>query len=160
MKNIEEEEVRCANVVDQVSQDWEALMDDAESEKLANEMTSIEGNITHTRNEMKHLPLAQKMAKEIEIRKLQQQVIVLCKQQQHHADKVEAKRVTRIIQPVQQKVHEAVASVEKLTSKHVNSDLVEKLKKTKEEVWLEAEKVAKILEYFHNKFDTSKEMEE
>ena len=41
VKRIEEAEETCAKDVDQVSQTWEALMDDAKSEKLANEMTSI-----------------------------------------------------------------------------------------------------------------------
>ena len=79
----------CANVVDQVSQAWEVLMDDAESEKLANELVIVEGNIAQIRNEMKKLPLAQKMAKATEMRKLQQQVTVLCTQQQHRVEKVE-----------------------------------------------------------------------
>ena len=43
---------------------------------------------------------------------------------------------------------------------YVSYDLVEQLKKIEEEVWLKAKRVAKILEYFHNKVDTSKEMEE
>ena len=59
MKNIEEVEVVCANVVDQVSQAWEALMDDAESKKIAKELTTVEANITQIRNEMNNLPLVQ-----------------------------------------------------------------------------------------------------
>ena len=51
---------------------------------------------------MKQLPLACKIAKEKEMRKLQQQVTVLRTQQQHRADKVEemqfeAERVKSII---------------------------------------------------------------
>ena len=54
---------------------------------------------------MKQLPLAQKMAKAIEMRKFQQQVIMMCTQQQQHADKVEElqvedERVTGIIKPI------------------------------------------------------------
>ena len=68
-------------------------------------MTSLEENITQIMNDMKQLPLVQKMAKATEMSKLQQQVIVLRTQQQHHLEKVEemqdeAKRVTGIIQPV------------------------------------------------------------
>ena len=70
VKKIEETQVVCANVVDQVSQYWEALMDDVESEKLAKELTTVEGNIAQIRNEMKQFPLAHKMAKETEMRKL------------------------------------------------------------------------------------------
>ena len=57
-------------------------------------------------------------------------------------------------------MHEAAASVEKVTLEHVSFDLVEQLKNTEEEVWMEVEKVAKIMEDFHSKDDTSKEMEE
>ena len=56
-KKIEEAEAVCANVFNQVSQAWEALMDDAESEKLAKELTTIESSISQIRNEMKQLPL-------------------------------------------------------------------------------------------------------
>ena len=48
VKNMEEAEVMCSNVVDQVSQAWEALMDDAESKKLANELTTTSKHTTHT----------------------------------------------------------------------------------------------------------------
>ena len=64
-------------------------MDDEELEKLVNEMTSVEENITHIRNDMKKLSLAQKKAKEAEMRKLQQQVRLFLTQQQHHAKEVE-----------------------------------------------------------------------
>ena len=99
------------------------------------------------------------------MRKLQQQVIVMRTQQQHRVEKVEELRaeveiVIGIIQPIQQKLHEATASIEKVTPEHVSSDLMEQLQKTKEEVWLEGEKVAKILEDFHSKVGTSKEMKE
>ena len=53
-----------------------------------------------------------------------------------------------------------MTSIEKVMPKHVSSDLMEQLQKTEEEVRLEAERVVKIMEYFHSKFDTRKEMEE
>ena len=89
VKKIEEAEAICVDVVYQFSRAWEALMDDAESEKLANELTTVESNISMIRNEIKQLPLVNKMDKEIEMRKLQQQVIVMRTQQQHRAEKVE-----------------------------------------------------------------------
>ena len=64
-------------------------MDDEQLDKIANELTLIEANFTQIRNDMKQLPLAQKMAKETEMRKLQQQVTVLRTQQQHHEENVE-----------------------------------------------------------------------
>ena len=71
-KKIEETEMICAKVVDKVSQTWEPLMDDEQSKKIANEMTSIKPNNTQIMNDMKELPLAQKMDKAMEMRKLQQ----------------------------------------------------------------------------------------
>ena len=126
-------------------------------------MGTTEIEVNPLKDEMKQFPLARKMDKETEMRKLQQQVIVMRTQQQHRAEKVEelwVEIVIGIIQPIQQKLHEATASIEKVTPKHVSSDLMEQLQKTKEEVWLEGEKVAKILEDFHSKVGTSKEMKE
>ena len=82
-KKIEGAKEICAKVVDQVSQTWEALIDDAKSQKIANELTAFEVNITKKRNDMKQLPLTQKMAKATEMRKLQQQITMLLTQQQH-----------------------------------------------------------------------------
>ena len=45
-------------------------------------------------------------------------------------------------------MHETNASIEKVIPKHANFDLVEQLQNAEEEVRLEAERVAKILEYF------------
>ena len=74
-------------------------------------MNSIEENITHIMKNMNKLPLPQKMAKETKMRKLQHKVIVSHTQQKHHVEKVkemqdEAKSVTGIIKPVNEKVHE------------------------------------------------------
>ena len=112
-------------------------MDDEKSQKIENEMILFEANIMHIRNDMKHLPLAKKMGKEMEMRKLQQQMTLLRTKQQQREEKVEelqveAEKVTGIIQPVHQKVHEVVASIEKVLSKHVYSDLVEKMYKIEE----------------------------
>ena len=70
-QKIEQVEEICANAIDQVSQNQEALMDDTELEKHENELTAVETRITQIRNEMKQLPLAQKIAKAMEMRKLQ-----------------------------------------------------------------------------------------
>ena len=67
--------------MDHVSQAWEALIDDEQSQRIAIELTTFEANITQLRNEMKQLPLAQKMVKATEMRKLQQQMTVLRTQQ-------------------------------------------------------------------------------
>ena len=53
-----------------------------------------------------------------------------------------------------------MTSLEKIMLEYVSSNLVGQLQKTEEEVGLEAKKVAKILEYFHSKFSTRKDMEE
>ena len=64
---------------------------------------------------------------------------MLCTQQQHREEKVEelqaeAKRVTRIIQHVHQKLQEAIESIEKVILGHISSDLIQELKKREEEV--------------------------
>ena len=140
-------------------------MDDEKSQNIANELTGFEVDITHIRNDRKELPLVQKMAKAKEMRKLQQQMAVMCTQQHHREEKVEelqdeVERVIGLIQLVHQNLCNTVESIEKFMPKHVIFDMVEKLKKTKEEVYEEAERVVKIMEYFHSKINASKIMEE
>ena len=94
-------------------------MDDEKSHKIENDLTLFEANIMQIRNDMKQLPLAQKMAKVTEMRKLQQQMTLLHTQHKQREEKVEylkakVKRVTGIIQPIHQKVHGVVASMEKV----------------------------------------------
>ena len=77
-------------------------MEDIEIEKFLEELRTVETNVTQLKNEMKKLPLAEKMDKETEKKKLQQQVTMLHTQQQQRADKVEElqeedERVTGII---------------------------------------------------------------
>ena len=54
-KRIEEAEQICAKVVDQVSQTWEALIDNEKSQRIASELTTFEANITQIKSEMKHV---------------------------------------------------------------------------------------------------------
>ena len=54
-KIIEEEKQTCAKVVDQVSQTWEALIDNEKSQRIASELTTFEANITQIKSEMKHV---------------------------------------------------------------------------------------------------------
>ena len=44
-QKIEQEEAMCAKSVDQVSQAWEALIDDTELEKVIDELCIIEVNM-------------------------------------------------------------------------------------------------------------------
>ena len=79
---------------------------------------------------MKQLPLAQKMAKATEMRKLQQQMTSLHTHQKQCEEKVEELQVeedivTCIINTINQKVCDVVASVDKVMTEHVNSDLEE-----------------------------------
>ena len=53
-----------------------------------------------------------------------------------------------------------MAYIENVMPEHASSNLVVKMKNTEEEVRLEGEKVAKIMEYFHKIIGTNKEMEE
>ena len=65
---------------------------------------------------MKNLSLVVKMAKATDIKRLQQHLATLQTQQQKRIDKVvelqpEAKKVTGIIQPVHEKVRQALGSI-------------------------------------------------
>ena len=53
-------------------------MDDEKSQKITNELTVFEVNITQIKNDMKQLPLAHKMAKVMKMKKLEEQTMVLC----------------------------------------------------------------------------------
>ena len=77
VKKIEEEEAVCAKVVDQVSQDWLAFIDDGELEKVAEELCTVEAEVNQMKEGMKQFPLEEKIDKETKMRKLQQKVTVL-----------------------------------------------------------------------------------
>ena len=77
-QKIEQEEAVCAKVADQVSQAWVSLIDDAKLQKVVEELHTDDTKVNQLKYDMKQLPLAQKMAKETEMRKLQQQVTMLC----------------------------------------------------------------------------------
>ena len=70
VNKIEEVEAICVKVVDQVSQDWESLIEDVELEKVTEEIRTTDTEVTHLKNEMKRLPLVQNMDKVTEINKL------------------------------------------------------------------------------------------
>ena len=72
MKIIEEAEALCAKAIDQVSQTWESLIEDIELQKFADEIGRTDTKVTQLKNDMKQLPLAQKMAKVTKMKKLQQ----------------------------------------------------------------------------------------
>ena len=67
----------CAKVVEQVSHTWEALIDDADLENITENFHTVETKETQLKDEMNKFPLAEKMAKAIEMKKLQQQIVVL-----------------------------------------------------------------------------------
>ena len=56
-KKIEEVEAVCAKSVDQVSQDWVALIDDEKLEKFTEQQRTIEAEVNHMKSEMKKFPL-------------------------------------------------------------------------------------------------------
>ena len=65
--------------------------------------------------------------------------------------KSEAEKAIGVIHPIHQKGHEVLKSVERVMKKHVSSDLVEHMQKTKEEVHVETKKLVKIMVDFQNK---------
>ena len=61
----------CAKAVNQVSQAWVALIDDSKLEKVAEELRTAKAGVKRLKNEMKQFPLAEKITKAIEMKKLQ-----------------------------------------------------------------------------------------
>ena len=55
-KTIEEENALCAKAAKQVSQTWEALIDDVELEKVAEQLHTAETKANQMKNEMKKPP--------------------------------------------------------------------------------------------------------
>ena len=64
------------------------MIDDEELEKVIGKWHNAEIEMTQMKNEMKKLPLAEKMDKAAEMKKLQQQVVVLRTQYQQRTNKV------------------------------------------------------------------------
>ena len=63
---IDEEEL------EKVYQTWEALIDDEELEKVSKQLRTVETEVTQLKNEMKKLPLVEKIAKSADMKRLQQ----------------------------------------------------------------------------------------
>ena len=83
---------------------------------------------------MKKFTLAEKMTKEAEMKKLEQQVRVLCTQQHKPTYKVEELQaetgiVINIIHPIYKKVWWVAEAAGHVMPKHINFDLVKQLQK-------------------------------
>ena len=73
-KRIEEAVALRAKEVEQVSQLWEALIDDEELEKVTEQLCIAEAEVNQLKNEVKNLLIVEKMAKASDMKKLQQHV--------------------------------------------------------------------------------------
>ena len=74
---MKEAEALCVKEVEQVSQIWEVLIDDEEIEKVKEQLHTAETKVNQLNIEMKELSLVEKMAKSIEMKRLQKQVTTL-----------------------------------------------------------------------------------
>ena len=88
VKKIEEMEALCAKSFEQVSQTWESLIDDEDLEKFVKQLCTSKIEVNQLKNEMKKLPLVEKMDKVVDMKKLQHQVAMLRTQQQQATDRV------------------------------------------------------------------------
>ena len=52
-KKIKDAKSLCTKAVDQVSQAWEALIEDAELDKVTQDLCTVETEVTQLKNEMK-----------------------------------------------------------------------------------------------------------
>ena len=73
MNNIEESQTLCVKEFKQVSYTWEAFINDAKLEKVTEQLRTTKTEV----NQMKKFPLANKMTKATEMKKVQQQVVAL-----------------------------------------------------------------------------------
>ena len=110
---VEEAEALCSKVVEQVSQAWEALIDDEELEQVTQQFHTTEAEFNKLQDDLKKLPMTEKMSKVVDMKKLQQQVEKLITHQQKRIDQVielqeEVEKVTGIIQPVHEKVWQSL----------------------------------------------------
>ena len=64
------------------------MIEDIKLEKFAEEPCIADIGLTQLKNEIKKLPLEEKMAKEVEMKKMQQEVTMLCTQYQERNDRV------------------------------------------------------------------------
>ena len=71
---IGEKEVLCAKAVEQVSQSWEALIDDTDLKQVTQQLHTAKADINKLKNEQKKLPIMEKMTKAANFKRLQQQV--------------------------------------------------------------------------------------
>ena len=71
-QKIQEVEALCAKAYEQVSQSWEALIDDAELEQVTEKIYTVEMDFNKLKVELKKLPLVEKMSKATYLKILQQ----------------------------------------------------------------------------------------
>ena len=79
-KKIEHVDTICAKAVKYVSQMWESLIDDKDLDEIIEVLRTIETKVNQLKNEMKKLSLVEKMAKSIDVKRIQQQVATLQEQ--------------------------------------------------------------------------------
>ena len=71
---IKEVEALCAKVVEQVSQSWEDLINDEELEQVTKKLHTVEEKFKKLKNDIDKLPMTENMSKDVDLKKLQQQV--------------------------------------------------------------------------------------
>ena len=92
-----------------LKQQWESSFDDTKLEQVIEKLHVVEADFTQLNNEVKKLQKIENMAKDVDMKKLHQQVSRLCIQQQKIIDYVielqaEEEKVTCIIQLVYENV--------------------------------------------------------
>ena len=153
MQKIQEVDALFAKEYAQVSQSWEALMDNVDLEKIIEKIHTTEENLNRIKNELKKFLSVDKMSKVVDFKTLQQQVSKLCTQQQRWTKCVvepqeKEQQLTGTIDPVHERVQQESGVIEVETSEHISSELVEQMQKVKEDVQREAEDVMKICQEF------------
>ena len=81
-QKIQEAKALYAKAYEQVSQSWEALVDDKELEKVIKQFHTTKEIFNKLKNELKKLPIVEKMSNNVDFKIIQQQVARLWTQQQ------------------------------------------------------------------------------
>ena len=79
---IQEAEALSAKAYQQVSQSWEALVDDTELEQVTKQFHTTKESFNKLKNELKKLPIVEKMSNNVDFKIIQQKVARLWTQQQ------------------------------------------------------------------------------
>ena len=88
-EKIREGEALCPKAADAITAIWGALLEDDIAKKIRKIAQDVDEKISATKVEMWKLPLQQKVIKNVEIKRLQQEMQTFCEKEKYRKAKVE-----------------------------------------------------------------------